>query len=363
MSGRLAVATLDAEARWARERYGSGAPAPPERVMRGLASVGTLMRAFCDEGDRVWLVRPVDSERVVDVPGLCRPALVHGEVDWGASAACLPWAEVLGVARRPAGPAGELWSAPSIGTLQREVNHRRVGFEIARDLGLALDGAAWVDEPGELERALAALVARRGALAPWVLKPAYSAAGRDRVRGRGVALAQIEREAVARVCATGGGVVEPWLTRVSDYGWRGWAGASDVESRGGHELLVDGEGRFKGIAVGGVVPGEVEPTALAIGRALVARGYRGPYTVDAFTYDDGVGVRVHPCCEVNARLSFGWVAAALRARVATSLAIPAEAVVRLEIGRDADASREGASHRVALLRPGRSDPWGAWLAW
>ena len=363
MSGRLAVATLDAEARWARERYGDRSPAPPERVMRGLAAVGTLMRAFCEEGDRVWLVRPLDPDRVATVPGLCRPQIVHGDVDQGAYAACLPWAEVPGVARRPAGPIGELWSAPSIGTLQREANHRRVGFEIARDLGLALDGAAWVNDPGELEPALAALVARRGALSPWVLKPAYSAAGRDRVRGRGVALGQTDREAVARMCATGGGVLEPWLARVCDYGWRGWAGASEAESRGGHELLVDGEGRFKGIAVGGVVPWELEPTALAIGRALVARGYRGPYTVDSFAYDDGGCVRVHACCEVNARLSFGWVAAALRARVAESLAIPAEAVVRLEIGRDADVPREGATHRVVLLRPGRSDPWGAWLAW
>ncbi len=70
-------------------------------------------------------------------------------------------------------------------------------------------------------------------------------------------------------------------------------------------------------------------------------------------------MRIHACCEVNARLSFGWVAAAMRFRVAESLSIPTEAVVRLEIGRDADAPREGATHRVVLLRPGRSDPWGA----
>ena len=40
--------------------------------------------------------------------------------------------------------------------------------------------------------------------------------------------------------------------------------------------------------------------------------------VDAFAYRDGDGTRrFHPLCEINARLTFGWIARALAARLGT----------------------------------------------
>jgi hypothetical protein len=93
--------------------------------------------------------------------------------------------------------------------------------------------------------------------------------------------------------------------------------------------------------------------AAEVARRLARDGYQGPFGIDGFVFRDRRGqLRVHAMCEINARLSFGFVAHAL-ARV------HARGPVRLRLGSGAVPA---ASPRIIpLLGPGQSDPTSAWL--
>jgi len=55
-----------------------------------------------------------------------------------------------------------------------------------------------------------------------------------------------------------------------------------------------------------------------VGAALFAAGYTGPFAIDAFVHRGAGGRALHPLCEINARYTFGWIAHALRRRLATT---------------------------------------------
>jgi hypothetical protein len=120
-------------------------------------------------------------------------------------------------------------------------------------------------------------------------------------------------------------VVEPWLDRVTDFGVCGTIaddGAVRVEPP--HRLRTDPRGGFVGIDLSVPEdPGLVETlttTARAAALHLThTTGYRGPFAIDAFTYRDPRAptiIHLHPLCEINARLSFGWIARGLARRLA-----------------------------------------------
>jgi hypothetical protein len=359
---RRIVGNLDAEAElgalaalaMGRRRQALSWPA-----LAAIAGAATLLRVFARDGDRLWTPAPVDPARVLEVPGLPWVVLESGPrgslepVD-----AELPWMETptwprrtVGAGLRPAPP----WSSPasSAGAVAR-VADRSWGLATAERLGFALPGSAAVSSAAELVAAVAEL-----GKVPWVLKAAFSAAGRDRLHDAAPATRFFARH--------GRGVVEPWRERLADFGAVGEVGESEVLPLGLHRLVVDAAGRFRGIelTVGrpGFAPGLLDAEASILtaalasaGAALAAAGYRGPFGLDAFRYRTVAGITAfHPWVELNPRLTFGRVARALVERVAGPLGWEPGTVVRLELGR---ARPEGAT---LLLEPGLDGSAGAWF--
>ena len=60
----------------------------------------------------------------------------------------------------------------------------------------------------------------------------------------------------------------------------------------------------------------VEKTALVVGEALRAKGYRGPAGIDAMIYRNGEGFNVRPIVEVNPRYTMGRIAHEISKHVA-----------------------------------------------
>jgi hypothetical protein len=399
---RLLVANLDAES----EMRGVADPraALPRRVAVLLSALGTLLRAFARDGDRLWTPLPVARERVPEVAGLPRPALLDGplaRVEGARPAApaepggsVLAWAETASVAALRAacaaregeastgtstststststddlrGPLHEvLWRLPPPSPpLVAEVHDRRHALEGARELGCLLPGARTIGALDELEHHLAAGGASAAPGERWVLKAPLSAAGRARVLGRGRALLDgpARRAAAALLQVHGELVFEPWMERAGDFGAAALVSRGALRVLGVHRLEVDGAGRFRGVeieseapeAAAGDPPGAfLSPREDAIlrdivervGARLAARGYTGPFGIDAWRYRDANGRSAfQPLGELNARMTFGLVARALLERL---LGAPGAT-------RPGGASRSpGGAHRRARLRLARA---------
>ena len=259
----------------------------PERVLRRISLFGTLLRVFAEPGDDLWTPAPVPPRCMRHVPELPEPALLAEEEVEGTSlrlAWCRRQPEVL------------------------VCNHRGFALEIGRALGTAAPETTEVSDLDALEMRLP----KTGA---WVIKAPLSAAGRDRVRGEGADLDEPTRDRLARLFRDHGvGLYEPWVERVADFGY----GPTGLP----HTLEVDGGGRFRGIVIPGGRLREEESAAVARVRAavrdaLAAAGYAGPWGVDAWRYRDAEGdEQFQPLGELNARMTFGGVARALRERVA-----------------------------------------------
>lgn len=314
----LVVANLDAEAELAGRPGASGAA---HAVM---AKRARKLEVLCAPGDRLW------------IPGVDPPL---ERIPWDAGPV-LAWCETESVARlRPRDGAGRpivpelggdpraaplrerLWSLrPPEPAVVRRVHHRAFALETARALGCALPGAEWLEDAAALSRQLARGGA--GAGGRFVLKDPLSAAGRDRVIARveeatesGVAR-RIER--LFEQCRRSGGVLfEPWLDRQDDFGTLGLVTETGVELLGSHRQQVDPrDGRFLGVAleppaghapIAADVREELRRVATAVGEALAAEGYRGPFGVDAWTWREGGMVRLNALGEVNARMTMGLV--------------------------------------------------------
>jgi len=342
----LLVANLDAEVEWA-----DAAPLPAA-VRARIAALGTLLRALGDDGDVLELVAPVDPARMTDAGP--RPRLIARDAaapiaSHGRLAPPLPaWSG-------PDAPPVLAWGAtaahPASGdvAIARRANDRRLAHAIATQLGAVPDGVAIVESIDELAARLpaACVASPTGA---WVAKATICAAGRDRVRRRGAELDVATRVRLERLLARGGALVlEPWLDRSADLGQPGRVHEDgSIVLVAPHRLHCDDHGGFRGIAIGDdpVVAehaGALEAAGGAAGAALAALGYRGPFVVDGFVHGDR---RLRPVVEINARLTFGWIARAWAER----------------LGPGALALGDGAPPpgTIALLLPGRTDPTAAW---
>ncbi len=385
-AARLIVGNLDCELSYAPPRPDqvSGPPGPrrelPAPVGDLAAALATLLRVFAREGDRLWTPRAVDPARVPAARELPDVQLESGSLrDAEPPSDVLAWGETRETAElrkawhlaprsapRGAGGGGgaaplwdALWSLPAPEPdAAAQANHRGFSFELSRSLGCALPGARRIRAREELEAHLLAGGADAGRGA-WVAKAPLGAAGRERAGQRGGSLRGDVRVRVERLLAEHGELIfEPWVSRTSDYGVCGFAGAPDAEPAilEPHRLECDRQGVIRALEVGGRAGALAEPlrreltsAARVAGAALARAGYRGPFNVDAFTYEDPSGAaRVQPLCEINARLSLGFVARALAERVAAPRGYSG---ARLELGRPALGDPAGAA-RVPLLTPG-----------
>ena len=273
-------ANLDCEATWAG---GSLPPAVAGRV----SYYAALLSALAPEGApvEVWAPAPVDPARLREPPRWRAPAMRVGAP---------PRADAR-------------WADPAA----RAANDRRLALAVAAAHGAALPGQRVIASADEIDLP-----------GPWVCKAPWTAAGRDRCRGDGPPPPE-QRARLGRLLAKSGALVlEPWCQRIADAGVCARVEPDrSVTAHPPHTLVTDARGGFLGIdlAPPPLTPPELSQLAQlvhAAGAALAATGYTGPFAVDAFAYvhEDG-GRRFHPLCEINARLSFGWIARALAARL------------------------------------------------
>lgn len=380
---RIIIANLDCEAAFA-EAAGVSRYHPSHEVAQRISALGTLMAAFGQDGDALWTPAPVDPDRVrgpvrvtlhagalADVPG-AGPA---------RTASWLAWGETREVAARrtararsagssePTEPTENdwptnwinwLWASPPDPEAAWRCNDRRFCVPVQEALGCRLPGAGLVDSLEALRAHLAAL--DPGPDQGWVLKAPFSASGRLRVRRRGGDLDRGIEARIARLLTRFGALCfEPWMERVLDIGCLGLvAGADTCHVFPPHRLETDHAGVFRGIAIadaGWLAPAHhqaVVHAARAAGRALGLAGYRGPFGIDAFVYRPAGAPdaqALQPMCEINARLSFGFVAHALSRRLGLSR-------LRLCVGTGAPPA---AADVVPLLLPGAHDDTAAWI--
>ncbi|HWN70390.1 MAG TPA: hypothetical protein VNM90_22270 [Haliangium sp.] len=400
---RLIIANLDCEAAFA-ESAGVSRYHPSRDVAQRIAALGTLMAAFGRDGDVVWTPLPVDPARVAGpvavtlhsgaIKSLPRPEAM---LAWGETAEVATWRAAIRTGRRwpgnehsvaaphSAGHDGphhapgdaptvvpddattdvtaRLWALPADAEAAWRCNDRRFCVPIQEALGCRLPGSAVIDSLAGLRAHLATLD-----LDPdhgWVLKAPFSASGRLRVRRRGRDLDADIATRIERLLTRFGALCfEPWMERLLDLGCLGMIEDADTwRILPPHRLETDHAGVFRGIAVdpdaSWLAPDERDAVARAANgaaRALARAGYRGPFGIDGFVYRRAGERALQPMCEINARLSFGFVAHALAQRLG-------HAALRLCVGAAMPRpTTDQDTCIVPLLHPGPGDDVAAWAA-
>jgi hypothetical protein len=310
----LVVGNLDCEARW------RGAVLP-RRVLDRISAAATLVRFLFDERVSVWTPTKVAPSRIPDFPDAPAPVLHTGPLPRAASAG---WGAFRESGRRGAATTpGDRYgiSIPTPISIARIVNDRRFAASLATQLGIAPAGAIVIESVAGLRRHLANDPASASPTDQWICKAPLSAAGRDRVIGQGRGIeGELERALTRLLQRFSALSFEPWFSRTCDLGVCAIVRPDEVVQRPAHTLITTPRGGFCGISLH---PPPLSPaqrdllirTVTAAGDALRDAGYLGPFNIDAFIHRDRGGqLQLRALCEINARLSFGWIAAALADR-------------------------------------------------
>jgi hypothetical protein len=386
MAERIIVGNLDCETDFAAAS--SGSPRPPvlpRHVLENIAAASTLLRVFCEEGDRLWTPVEVDSGRLTGPPELARPALTSGPLAAAAEErALLAWGETGDVAAARSGPpparpfregapiAENLWNLPATTPgAAAKVNDKRFCQRLREKLGLALPASRIVESIPELEKHLEAEKNRPELSGGWILKAPFSAAGRLRVVSAGPEAGELELKRARNLFEVQGALVfEPWLERTADFGFCSLVLEERTILLGSHGLETSPQGRFRGLVFDPPAPAgglaapadraELEAAVAAAAEAAREEGYLGPLEIDCWSWRDGNGAdRFHPLGEINARISFGLVGRAIIEKLSGSHGWLVKEPARLNIGAGQTHSEDGSS--IELLSPEPPDGCGAWL--
>ncbi len=262
-------------------------------------------------------------------------------------------------------------------------NDRRFAFALQTRYGYLLPGAQLIDSLATLRAHLAQLAWRRDDA--WVLEAPFAASGRLRVRQRGAEIDRAIATRIERLLRRFGSLCfAPWVERVADFGCLGIIAERDRwRLLPPHRIEADHAGVFHGVTLGlGLgadalddagaasasgrsprLPAEAREQAIRAAeraaRALAEAGYRGPFGIDGFAYrmpgDGPDEVRWQPMCEINARLSFGFIAHAwAERRGARTLSLGVDAALPERASADIEL--------VPLLYPAADDPTAVWIA-
>jgi hypothetical protein len=261
----------------------------------------------------------------------------------------------------------------------REVHDKAFAHRVAVAEGMlpaCLEPCIAVLEPDALRNPDRAIGEIEEKLARWpawtagrfTLKPRFGTSGRGRVAGDAGRVAAASG-GFARLAASGGAMLEPWLKRTCDLSAQLWIGADQqVVLLGTTELLVEGSGLYRGhrgfvdsrgrVTSGNRYDEALCEAAVAVARAAAAAGYHGPCGVDAFAFELEPGhVELRPIVEFNARFTLGTIAIGVLRR--------ALAEIRRKLSLDPGGSRaflfrldapaggwpEGADAQGALVIP------------
>lgn len=300
------LGNLDCEHHWALRSSRGRKHRPralPAAVLTRISLYATLLRVFAEEGDELWTPLPVDPACLRPVPGLPAVRLLSGPIgDWPCERRVIAWAAAPPWPLRPE-------------RVERAMRVNDRAFVLQNDWGLP---------EAHLVDSLEAFDAARPTDCAWVAKAPLSSAGRDRVIGAADGGSSQTRAALARLLRTHGKLVlEPWRERTLDFGLWGSTEAGASDSIGYHEQELDSRGRFRGIRIlprakhAAGLSQEMRQAALDVRQALLREGYLGPFGIDGWHYrlTDG-RQRTNLVGEINARLTFGRIAAELARRVA-----------------------------------------------
>lgn len=196
-------------------------------------------------------------------------------------------------------------AAPAYAIL-RAVNDR--GF--CAGLGHGLEGACFARDMAQLCAQLASPTASGW----YVIKRAFSFAGREQRRVPVGVVDEQTRRFVSRSFARGEGVqVEPWVERLADFSCHGYLTRTGRLLEGiARQQHCDAYGRFLRMSTQAPLLTPPEHSALVdtlreTANALTAAGYFGPFGVDGFRYKrTGQDTAFNPRCEINARLTMGY---------------------------------------------------------
>jgi hypothetical protein len=197
---------------------------------------------------------------------------------------------------------------PSVDVLRR-VNSRA----FCSALGATLPGAAFVTEVA----AAHAMLERPPPVGEgWRIKHPFGMTGRNQRLVQSASLTAADAAFVAAGVARGGVQIEPNVPIDAEYAVHGLL-AGDGALRVGELVGQRCDARGAWIATEridalasepkGDVRARMADEAVAVGAALAAAGYFGPFGIDAFVYRDGSGApRLQPRSEINARYSMGF---------------------------------------------------------
>lgn len=232
---------------------------------------------------------------------------------------------------QPATPASEtwleeFWNIRAKPAVVRTANDRRSWLALAAENDWLLPGTQLIHSLDELVDLLPTLV-KHSAENAWLARAPFGAAGRERVYRWGTSLsADIEIRLSRLIERYGSLVCAPMMKRLVDVGVCAFIGESQTLYASPHRLHTDAVGVFRSIErklpldiITAVEQQAIVKAAHICGNYLHQIGYRGPFGIDAFVYENIRSHRVvHPACEINARLTFGHLSWAERLREAAS---------------------------------------------
>jgi hypothetical protein len=317
-------------------------PAPGKSLLKKISTAATLLSVFAEKGDHLWLPAMEDVRAMTPFQGFQEAVCLSDRLPEGWDGPILPWGATERVARLKAGSEPCSMPVKVKGSVISAVRHAPVPDPAAASAandrlalpgireaaGCVLPGVGQVRSIQDLEGQVAILAAAAPEAAGWILKGRLSAAGRDRVLHED---GNIEGRVRKLIRKQGGLLFEPWMPRTSDFGCSILVrpGGSDLVEV--HRLHVTPRGLFRGIELlagaAQVRPIAPEPFERYLGRPMAATmscvvtrvadelreaGYLGPAGVDFWTWQGSDGTeRLNPIGEINARMTFGLVAAAL----------------------------------------------------
>lgn len=196
--------------------------------------------------------------------------------------------------------------------LLRALASRRLHLE----RGPALPGGFWAETAADLERAGAHPLAGPGGCAGWIAKRGFSSGGRGLRRFRGGfaagALVRGDGEWLDASFLGGGIELEPLVPVLVELAQHGFVhGDGRIEIGRPTEQFVDARGHWlasrAALALDPDFARRLAAETEDVGAWLRAKGYVGPYGLDAFVYRGPSGGReLCTRSEVHGRYSLGW---------------------------------------------------------
>lgn len=290
---------------------------PPPRVA-ALSRAGSLMPMWwADDGDMILVSEPMDDDAgwLRHEYGLCGvPGCSGKPAPWG-------WSAYARRRFRQAGVRDELLLADGDIERMRFLSHRRTSVVVLDALGMKDLAGEEVTDAGRV----AELVGEGCAL---FLKSPWSCSGRGVFGSRGIQPEVICSKAEGIIHRQGSVMVEREYDKIVDFAALFRSHDGVVEFAGWSVFEAARYGAYAGNIVAPqselldrIASRDAVRIIPAVEEALtrvVAPHYTGPLGVDMMIYDDGGQRRLHPCIELNLRMTMGFVAMEVQRRLSPS---------------------------------------------